>query len=96
MSKSKKHGLDQLPELQKADVLESAKMADATCTLLRQSFGIVTLFNGFSDNPMSESELKNFATQFDLIHKVLQATVRALSEYACKNFTEDGSALPRS
>lgn len=66
------------------DLVEGVHMIDATCTLLRQSFGIVSLTNSLSESPMSDSELKSFANQFDLVHKTLSVMRNSLAAYVSK------------
>lgn len=60
-------------KLNPTDLIESACMLDATATCMRQSFGIICMFNDLAANPLSEAELKNFAQNFDVVHKILRA-----------------------
>lgn len=60
-------------KLNPTDLIESACMLDATATCMRQSFGIICMFNDLAANPLSESELKNFAQNFDVVHKILRS-----------------------
>ena len=67
-----------------SDIQEAANMLHACSTLLRQSFGIVCMFNDIQDNPMSESELKSFAQNFDVVHKTCNVFSAALFAFAKK------------
>lgn len=66
------------------DLVEGAYMLQATGTLLRQAFGIISLTNSLQENPMSDSELKSFAQSFDLVHKTCNTFGVALRDYANK------------
>lgn len=65
--------------LNPTDLIESGNMLHATATLLRQSFGIVCMFNDLTPNPMSDSELKAFAQNFDIVHKTCLAYAREIT-----------------
>lgn len=71
-------------QLSSQDVVESGYMLESAATLMRQSFGIVCMFNDLSPEPMSESELKSFAQNFDIVHKTCRTFARALFDYAKK------------
>lgn len=71
-------------KLSSGDVLESGYMLQACATLMRQSFGIVCMFNDLAPDSMSESELKTFAQHFDVVHKVCRTYSQALFEFSQK------------
>lgn len=63
------------------DLVEAYYMLVACATLLRQSFGIVGLTNTLLESPLTESELKSFANQFDLVHKSVNTVAQGLKAY---------------
>lgn len=67
------------------DVAEAAYMLQATSTLLRQSFGIVSFTNTLQDKPFTDDELKDFARCFDVVHKTCNVLGAALSKYVNDN-----------
>lgn len=71
-------------KMSSSDIIEGAYMLQATGTLLRQSFGIVCMTNSLQENPMSDSELKAFGQNFDMVHKTVNVMGKALFEYAKK------------
>ena len=68
------------------DINEAAYMLQATATLLRQSFGIVSFTNTLQDHPFSDTELKDFARCFDVVHKTCVTLSAALSKYLQDNY----------
>lgn len=68
-----------------SDLVEGAYMLQAAGTLLRQAFGIVSLTNSLQENPLSDSELKSFASCFDTVHKIVNTIGKALFDYASKH-----------
>lgn len=70
--------------LSSGDVIEAGYMLEACATTMRQSFGVISMFNDLSPNPMSESELKTFAQHFDVVHKTCRTYARALFDFANK------------
>lgn len=74
------------------DLCEGAYMLQATGTLLRQAFGIVSLTNTLQKNPMSDSELKSFAQNFDVVHKTVNVMGAALMEYVKSR--KHGASVP--
>lgn len=68
-------------KLDSRDLFEGAAMLQASATLLRQSFGIVSMANTLLDKPLSETDLKDMATNFDTIHKLLNATAFGIKTY---------------
>lgn len=67
------------------DVAEAAYMLQATGTLLRQSFGIVSFTNTLQDKPFTDDELKDFARCFDVVHKTCNVLSGALFKYVNDN-----------
>lgn len=63
------------------DLVEGYYMLVACATLLRQAFGIVGLTNTLLESPLTESELKSFANQFDLVHKSVNTVAQGLKVY---------------
>lgn len=63
------------------DLVEGYYMLIAGCTLLRQDFGIVAMTNSLLKDSLSESELKSFANQFDIVHKTLNTFASGLKDY---------------
>lgn len=63
------------------DLVDGYYMLIAGCTLLRQDFGIVAMTNSLLKDPLSESELKSFANQFDIVHKTLNTFASGLKVY---------------
>lgn len=63
------------------DLVEGFYMLLAGCTLLRQDFGIVSMTNTLLKKPLSDSELKSFANQFDIVHKTLNTFASGLKDY---------------
>lgn len=79
----KKTALDK-SKLSSGDVLESGYMLEACATLMRQSFGIVCMFNDLAPDAMSDSELKTFAQHFDIVHKACRVYAKALFDFSQK------------
>lgn len=75
------------------DLIEGAYMLQATGTLLRQAFGIISLTNSLHDNPMSDSELKSFAQSFDLVHKTCNSFGAALRDFVSKRSSHGESGV---
>lgn len=67
--------------METSDLLEGAYMLQAAATLLRQSFGIVSMTNSLLGKPLSDKDLKEFASNFDLVHKTLGVFVKGLKDY---------------
>ena len=63
------------------DLQEGACMLYSAMTLLRQSFGIVSMVNDLLDKPFSQDELKSFGKSFDIVHSSLGASYKGLSDY---------------
>lgn len=68
-------------KIAKRDLVEAYYMLISSATLLRQSFGIVSLTNSLLDGSLTDSELKSFANQFDLVHKTLNSFASGLKVY---------------
>lgn len=64
-----------------SDLLEAAYMLQASATLLRQSFGIVSMTNTLLDSPLEDRDLKEFAKHWDVVHKTLGVFVKGLKDY---------------
>lgn len=67
--------------LDRTDLAEASYMAEASATLLRQSFGIVVMFNSLQEHPMSDDELKNFAKEFDLVHNTVRSIAAGIRKF---------------
>lgn len=68
-------------KLDKRDLFEGCCMLAATATLLRQSFGIIAMANSLCDKPLSDKELKDFAAQFDAVHRVVNVMSTGIKKY---------------
>jgi len=64
------------------DLQEGACMLYSAMTLLRQSFGIISMVNELLDKPFTEDELKSFGKSFDIVHSSLGSCYKGLSDYA--------------
>lgn len=63
------------------DLVEGYYMLLSAACLLRQSFGIISMTNSLLESPLSESELKSFANQFDIVHKTINVVGAGLQKY---------------
>lgn len=63
------------------DLQEGACMLYSAMTLLRQSFGIVSMVNELLDKPFTQDELKSFGKSFDIVHSSLGSCYKGLSDY---------------
>lgn len=68
-------------KLDSRDLFEGAAMLQASATLLRQSFGIVSMTNSLLDKPFSEDDLKSMAARFDAIHKLLNTCAVGIKSF---------------
>lgn len=68
-------------KMETSDLLEAAYMLQASATLLRQSFGIVSMTNTLLDSPLEDKDLKEFAKHWDTVHKTIGVFVKGLQEY---------------
>lgn len=68
-------------KMETRDLLEGAYMLQASATLLRQAFGIVSMTNTLLDKPLSDKDLQEFAKNFDLVHKTIGVFVSGLKDY---------------
>lgn len=81
-SKSTKHskhiaGVD-FSKMNARDILESAAMLYSCCTIMRSTFGILTMMNDAQEPPLSVDDLKEFAGKFDAVHTCFFDLYRAL------------------
>lgn len=60
------------------DVLESAAMLYSCCTIMRSTFGILTMMNDAQERPLSTDDLKEVAGKFDAVHTCFFDLYRAL------------------
>lgn len=63
------------------DFVEGYYMLISAACLLRQSFGIISMTNSLLESPLSESDLKSFANQFDIVHKTINVVSAGLQKY---------------
>lgn len=71
------------------DLAEGYYMLISAACLLRQSFGIVAMTNSLLKSPLSESDLKSFANQFDVVHKTLNSVSAGLKDYLDKRISDE-------
>lgn len=63
------------------DLQEGACMLYSTMTLLRQSFGIVSMVNELLNKPFTQDELKSFGKSFDIVHSSIGSCYKGLCDY---------------
>lgn len=68
-------------KMDSSDLLEAAYMLQASATLLRQSFGIVSMTNTLLDSPLDDKDMKEFAKHWDVVHKTIGVFVKGLKDY---------------
>lgn len=68
-------------QMDKRDLFEGFCMLSACATLLRQAFGIIAMTNTLCEKPLTDKELKDFASQFDSVHRVVNVMATGLKKY---------------
>lgn len=63
------------------DLIEGYYMLISAACLLRQSFGIISMTNSLLESSLTQSELKSFANQFDIVHKTINVVSAGLKGY---------------